>query len=247
VLLVDPHRDLAEGLLGVVPRERVSDVVFLDAADRARPFGLNLLDTGLGWTRDRAVNNALAVFKREWGDRYWGPRMEDAFRYALMTLFEVNAAVCRDDPAHGRGRQHTLLEVPTVLSDKLFRRELLSTLDHPTIQAWWSDYFDSLERRFQLEVINPVLSKIHRFEGSTVARQIVSHARQIVSPAASVAERREDLMTFGHEIFSLFVPSDEAFASVGTVHAVGRVFPNSIGGAESRSAFLAFSETWIRP
>jgi hypothetical protein len=110
--------------------------------------------------------------------------MEDAFRYALMTLFEVNTALCRDDPADGRGRQHTLLEVPTVLSDKLFRCELLTTLDDPTIQAWWSDYFDSLERRFQLEVINPVLSKIHRFEGSTVARQIVSQPVSTIDPSA---------------------------------------------------------------
>jgi hypothetical protein len=50
-----------------------------------------------------------------------------------------------------------------------------------------------------------------------------------------------------HEIFSLFVPGDNAEASVGSVHASGKVFPSSVGGRESSSAFLAFSETWIRP
>jgi hypothetical protein len=166
-----------------VPARRARDVVFLDVADRARPFGLNLLDTGLGWDRDRAVANALAVFQREWGDRYWGPRMEDAFRFALMTLFEANLALCRADPAHGRTSQYTLLEVPTILSDVMFRRDVLGMLDDPTIRAWWSDYFEPLERRFQLEVINPVLTKVHRFEGSTAARHIVGQPASTIDPS----------------------------------------------------------------
>ena len=184
VLVVDPHRDLADSLLGVVPNARADDVVFLDVANDARPFGLNLLDTELGWNRDRAVNNVLAVFRREWGDRFWGPRMEDAFRYALMTLFEANLAMCRQDPQRGPARQYTLLDVPTVLADTLFRREVVNSLDDPTIRMWWSDYFDPLERRFQLELINPVLTKVHRFEGSTAARHVVGQPVSTIDPSA---------------------------------------------------------------
>ena len=73
------------------------DVVYLDIANRKRPFGVNLLDVGLGWDRDQAVGNALRVFKREF-DAFWGPRMEDAFRFALMALFEANEAMCHDGP-----------------------------------------------------------------------------------------------------------------------------------------------------
>jgi hypothetical protein len=184
MLLVDPHRDLAESLLGLVPPDRRADVIYLDVANRDRPFGLNLLDTGLGWDRDRAVSNTLAVFQREWGDRYWGPRMEDAFRYSLMTLFEANLALSRCSAAPALDRQYTLLDIPTILSDTLFRRELLSTLDDPTICLWWSDYFEPLERRLQLEVINPVLTKIHRFEGNTPARQIVGQPISTIDPSA---------------------------------------------------------------
>jgi hypothetical protein len=188
VLLVDPHRDLAAALLGIVPAERTGDVVFLDVADSAHPFGLNLLDTGLGWDRDRAVSNALAVFQREWGDRYWGPRMEDAFRYALMTLFDANLQICEADPVGGRSLQYTLLEVPAILSDTLFRREILSTLQDPTIRTWWETYFDTLERRFQLEVINPVLTKVHRFDGSTHARHIVGQPSSTIDPSTWLRE-----------------------------------------------------------
>ncbi len=184
VLLVDPHRDLAEATLGLVPPERGADVVFLDVANRNRPFGLNLLDTGLGWDRDRAVANALTIFQREWGDRYWGPRMEDAFRYSLLSLFEANVAKCRADPTNGRAMQYTLLDVPTVLSDKVFRSQVLEGVDDPSIRAWWSDYFEPLDRRFQLELINPVLTKVHRFEGSTAARHIVGQPASTIDPSA---------------------------------------------------------------
>jgi hypothetical protein len=77
-----------------------------------------------------------------------------------------------------------LLEVPVLLSDTLFRREVLSSIDDPGIRAWWSDYFDSLERRFQLEVVNPVLTKVHRFEASTPARQIVGQPASTIDPSA---------------------------------------------------------------
>jgi hypothetical protein len=71
VILVDPHSDLATAALGLVPPERHEDVVYLDIANRKRPFGVNLLDVGLGWDRDQAVGNALRVFRREF-DAFWG-------------------------------------------------------------------------------------------------------------------------------------------------------------------------------
>ncbi|MBV9896994.1 MAG: ATP-binding protein [Chloroflexi bacterium] len=189
VLVVDPHRDLAEAVLGLVPPERRDAVVHLDVADRAQPFGLNLLDTGLGWDRDRAVANALTIFQREWGDRFWGPRMEDAFRYALMSLYEANLRMCRSEPGSGRSQQYTLLEVPQLLTDTLFRREVLNSVDDPSIRGWWEHYFEPMDRRFQTEVVNPVLTKIHRFDGNTSARQIVGQSESTIDPAVWLRDR----------------------------------------------------------
>ena len=100
LLVLDPQRDLARDCLGVVPRGREADVVFLDAADAARPFGLNLLDAGLGWGRDQIVRNTLLIFRNEF-DGYWGPRMEDCFRNAALALAEANATLCARDPGDG--------------------------------------------------------------------------------------------------------------------------------------------------
>src|SRR5262249_46692246 len=155
IVLVDPHSDLATAALGLVPPERHDDVVYLDLSNRRRPFGVNLLDVGLGWDRDQAVGNALRVFRREF-DAFWGPRMADAFRFALMALFEANEAMCHVDPEAGRSHQHTVLEVADLLGIPSFRNRVLKRTSDPAIKHWFSSYFDPLELRHRQEIINPV-------------------------------------------------------------------------------------------
>jgi len=180
LVVVDPHRDLARAALGLVPPERRDDVVVLDVAERERPFGLNLIDAGLGWERDQAVANVLTIFRHQF-DEFWGPRMEDAFRFALLSLFEVNQALCAADPL-GRLRQHTVLAVPSLLTMPAFRRSVLEQVSDPYVKAWWTEYYDPLDRRFQLEVANPVQTKVQRFVGSRAARNIVGQPRSTVEP-----------------------------------------------------------------
>jgi hypothetical protein len=186
LFLVGPHRDLARATLGLVPSSRLNDVVALDLAETERPFGLNLLDVGLGWSRDKAVANALAIFRREF-DRFWGPRMEDAFRFALLTLFAVNQAICAVDPT-GFVRQHTILDVPALPVDAGFRRSLLGLVVDPVVKAWWASYFDLLDRLLPLEIVNPVQTKVQRFAGSVVARAIVGQPRSTIEPSAWIHE-----------------------------------------------------------
>ena len=187
LVLVDPHRDLALAALGLVPRQRQADVVYLDLANRRRPFGINLLDVGLGWDRDQATANVLRIFRREF-DGYWGPRMEDAFRFAVLALFEANEALCAEDPRGGRGAQHTILDVPAVLERPGFRRQVLKQTRDPVIRQWFDGYFEPLERRYQLEIINPVQTKVHKYLGSHVARQIVGQPRSTIDFRQFVAE-----------------------------------------------------------
>ncbi|HEY3058961.1 MAG TPA: type IV secretion system DNA-binding domain-containing protein [Chloroflexota bacterium] len=188
VMLVDPHQDLAEAVLGLVPPTRRADVIYVNLGDLTRPVGLNILDAGLGWQRDTAVNNALTIFQREWGDRFWGPRMEDVFRFALLSLFEANARRCAAEGARGRAAQYTLLDLSTLLRVDQFRKTVLAQVGDPVVHRWWATYFDPMERRFQAEVINPVLTKVHRFEGSTTARMIVGQPASTIDPAAWLRE-----------------------------------------------------------
>ena len=189
LVLVDPHRDLATAALALVPRERLSDVVYLDVSNRRRPFGINLLDVGLGWDRDQATANALRIFKREF-DGFWGPRMEDAFRFAVLALFEANQSLCAEDPRHGRGAQHTILDVPAMLARRGFRQQVLKRTRDPALRLWFDGYFADLESRQRLEIINPVQTKVHKYLGSLVARQIVGQPRSTVDFRQLIAEHK---------------------------------------------------------
>jgi hypothetical protein len=133
----------------------------------------------LGWDRDQAVANALRIFRREF-DGFWGPRMEDAFRFAALALFEANQAFCAQDPRFGRSAQHTILDVPAVLERRPFRRQVLKRTRDPVIRDWFDGYFEALDGRGRLEIINPVQTKVHKFLGNLVARQIVGQPKSTV-------------------------------------------------------------------
>jgi hypothetical protein len=114
LVLVDPHRDLAVSALGLVPRKRQADVVYLDVSNRLRPFGINLLDVGLGCTATRQPLTpcvSFAVSSTATGVHAWRtPFASRLWRYSKPT--KRSAPKTR---AHGRGALHTILEVPAVL------------------------------------------------------------------------------------------------------------------------------------
>jgi len=111
--------------------------------------------------------------------------MENAFRFALLTLVEANRTICAADP-DGRSRQYTILDVPALYSTPPFRRSVLTLVKDPIVRAWWPTHFDTLDRRLQVEIPNPVVTKVQRFTGSRVARGIVGQPRSTIDPSAWV-------------------------------------------------------------
>jgi hypothetical protein len=66
---------------------------------------------------------------------------------------------------------------------------VLAQVADPTIHKWWATYFDPLERRLQSEYINPVLTKLHRFEGNSTARLIVGQPVSTIDPLGWLRDR----------------------------------------------------------
>src|SRR5207253_3674751 len=105
-------------------------------------------------------------------------------------LFEANEALCAADPRLGRSAQHTILDVPAVLERRPFRRQVLKRVRDPIVRDWVDGYFDELDPRLRLEVINPVQTKVHKYLGSRVARQIVGQAKSTVDFRQLINERK---------------------------------------------------------
>ena len=180
LVVVDPHQDLAEAVLGAVPPGLEERVVYLNLADRRRPVGLNLLDVALFPERDRTAENVITMMHRLWPDN-WGPRMEGALRAAVSCLHEANAARRRDE-------QYTLLDVVPVLTSADFREEVLKQVPDRALWAWWRDNYDRINRAFQQQTANPVTTKVGRFMVTEASRLVLGQPRSTVDPRALLRE-----------------------------------------------------------
>src|SRR4051794_10728352 len=84
--LLDPHGDLAEAVLHLIPPERKSDLIYFNPSDPTQTLGLNILDT-TGVEKHLVVSGVVSLFKKIWEDS-WGRRLEHLFRYTLTSLIE---------------------------------------------------------------------------------------------------------------------------------------------------------------
>jgi hypothetical protein len=180
LVVVDPHQDLAEAVLGAVPTSLEERVIYLNLADRRRPVGLNLLDVALFPERDRTAENVITMMHRLWPDN-WGPRMEGALRAAVSCLHEANSARQREE-------QYTLLDVVPVLTSADFREEVLKQVPDRALWAWWRDNYDRINRAFQQQTANPVTTKVGRFMVTEAARLVLGQPRSTVDPRALLRE-----------------------------------------------------------
>jgi hypothetical protein len=188
LVLLDPHGDLAGALLQSVPVARQQDVLVLDLADTDYPFGLNPLDVTLGRTRDKACEDLMVVFAHLWASS-WGYRMEDIWKVSLKTLFEANEWLVNQDPQRGPEQQYTLVDVVPLLSNKVFRRLVLSQVEDPDLMLWW-ERFAVWDMRLRIDATLPVLNKVGNFGGSKVARRVLGQGRSTVDPTAVLAAGR---------------------------------------------------------
>jgi hypothetical protein len=217
LIVVDPHGDLVAHLLGVIPPARRDDVILVDLADVAYPVALNPLDALLGRDRDKAVESLLRILSQIWA-RFWGPRMQNALEYALKTLYEANEALVAADPQRGPDQQFTLLEVAPLLSAPGFRRDVLTLVRDQALHTWWTHYYQPLDFRLQLEIINPVLTKLASFSGSRVARRVVGQARSTLNLSEVVREGRVLLVNTAKGVVGAETATLVGATLLGTLH-----------------------------
>ena len=181
LVVIAPHRDFADGLLGLVPESRAEDVVYIDLGREDRSVGLNLLDT-FGLRMKLPSARSCPTWWR-WGGRHLHLRCKcrclerqlgsahgakRALSYAAQTLAYANGRLKPEE-------QFTLLDLPYLLyADDTFRKFVLGKLiQEQDILAWWSEYYQkSLTVTFRNEIINPVLTKIHAFSRARPVRNV---------------------------------------------------------------------------
>jgi uncharacterized protein YigA (DUF484 family) len=119
----------------------------------------------------------------------WNSKMENAFEMALRTIFEANKILVEQDPENGPAQQYTLLDILPLLTNANFCRALLQRISDDYLHRWWREFYEPLSLIQQREVINPIASKVAKFE-SVIARRILGQSVTTLNIPQMIQERK---------------------------------------------------------
>ena len=165
---VDPHGDAAEKLLGMVPKERVEDVIYFDPGDMANPIGLNMFEYSTPDQKDFLIQEAISMLYGLYDPGHTGivgPRLEHIFRNCALLLMA--------DPNGG-----TFIDIPKVLVDEEFRKSKLKYVTDQMVLDFWTKEFPASQRSNEAgEVISWVVAKFGPFISNDAMRNIIGQTK----------------------------------------------------------------------
>lgn len=165
ICLIDPHGDLAEDMLGYIPKERAKDIIYFDAGDEERPMGLNLYEINILDEADRVVNDATEIFIKMFGPEIFGPRLQEYFKYGSLTLLED----FEDRP--------TLLDIVRLFTDEGYREYKVKKVTNPTVKNRWEKTFNAMGEREKEEIIPYFSAKFVSFNTNRLIRNIIGQTK----------------------------------------------------------------------
>ncbi len=164
---IDPHGDSAEKLLGMVPKERVEDVIYFSPGDIDNPIGLNLFEFETQDQRDFLIQEAIAMLYRLYDPGHTGiigPRYEHWFRNAALTIMS--------DP-----NGSTFIDVPQVFNDQAFTDEKLKYVTDHTVLDFWNKEMAQTSDANKSEVLGWFVSKFGAFLSNEMMRNILGQTK----------------------------------------------------------------------
>lgn len=164
---IDPHGDSAEKLLGLVPKERVEDVIYFSPGDMESPIGLNLFEFETADQRDFLIQEAIAMLYRLYDPGHTGiigPRFESWFRNAALTVMS--------DPAGS-----SFLDVQQVFVDQAFADEKIRHLTDRTVLDFWNKEMAQTSDSSKSEMLGWFASKFGAFLTNEMMRNIIGQTK----------------------------------------------------------------------
>lgn len=160
--IIDPHGDLAQELLAYIPKNRIKDVVYLNAKDTEYPVAFNPLYKIAKENRYFVAASIVTALKKLWLDS-WGPRLEHILRHAILSLVS--------------SPHNTLLDITPMLTDSVFRRQVLFGVSDSSIHEFWQKEFEPLSPQLKSEIIAPILNKVGLFTTHPLLRNILGQTQ----------------------------------------------------------------------
>jgi hypothetical protein len=163
--VLDPHGDLIDEMLGLVPRDRVEDVILFDPMDIEHPFGLNLLECDrtnphqIRWVVSTVMGTLERLFSYS-----WGVRLEHVLRHTLLTAMHIPDS--------------TFIELQLLLLDGEWRQPIVEQLDDPMLKTFWKELPHG--HKTLHELIDSTLNKISPFITDVSMRNIIGQPHNTI-------------------------------------------------------------------
>jgi hypothetical protein len=171
--LIDPHGDLYISILkyladlvkaGKLPQTDNylgKKLVLIEPSNPKWCVGFNPLEAESRQAYAQALE-FMGIFRKLWADAYWGPRMEELLRNALITL-SVNSL--------------TLLEAKALLTDASFRHQLMGALPPGEVREYWEWRYNPLSEKMQATYREPLLNRLSVFVADPSIRLLVGQIK----------------------------------------------------------------------
>ena len=129
VCIIDPHGELVDKTLSLIPENRHDDVIVFDPADIASPMGLNMLEYEFNRPEQKSfiVDELYGIMDKLYDMKTaGGPMFELYMKNAILLLMED----APNEPA-------TLMEIQRLFTDDAFRERKLARIYNPVVIDFW--------------------------------------------------------------------------------------------------------------
>lgn len=162
--VLDPHGDLVDNILTVIPKERIKDVIIFDPSDLSYPASFNPLEQVPEELKMRVTIGFIEIFKKLFGTN-WSPRLEHVLRYTTLALLDTPDT--------------TVLSILKMLSDKNYRQMIVRNIQDNVVKNFWVNEFAGWSEKFDNEAITPLLNKVGQFVATNMIRNIVGQPKNL--------------------------------------------------------------------
>jgi len=138
----DIHNDLIPSILNELPINKQSKIIYLDLTNPDLKFGYNPLRHVSYNKRSLVASGLLESFKKIWGTKSWGPKMEHILRSTILSLLDQPKA--------------TIADIRKILLDEKFRQQCIPNIQNKELQDFWVTEFPMLSKNDLLPILNKV-------------------------------------------------------------------------------------------
>ncbi len=165
VCVVDPHGELVEEILHLIPDHRVKDVIYFNPADTDFHIGFNVIQLDDPKYKHLVASGLMGIFTKIWANA-WSSRMEYILNNAILALLDTPGT--------------TLLGIPRLLVDKDYRQMVIGNLKDPVVKAFWVHEYEQWRDQFRNEAIAPIQNKVGQFLSTSIIRNVVGQPKSTI-------------------------------------------------------------------